>query len=50
MQPFAYQVNSTAVHSLGAIEGATSYDILRSKGVIVGKRDFLGKLRLKKPG
>jgi len=26
----------------------TAYDILRSKGVPVGKRDFLGQLRLKK--
>ena len=25
----------------------TAYDILRSKGVAVGKRDYLGKLRLK---
>src|SRR2546422_8767721 len=124
MQPFAYQVKSTAVHSLGAIEGvrrgvfspdvttppetftalktriedtlaalealqptevdafvgrdmrfvsgdrrldftaenfllsfsqpnfyfhaATTYDILRWKGVPIGKRDFMGKLRIKK--
>jgi len=124
MLPFAYQVKSTAVHSLGAIEGvrrgsfspdmtpppetfaalhariaetlsalekiqpaeinyflgremrfvrgehqldftaenfllsfsqpnfyfhaATAYDILRWKGVRIGKRDFTGKLRLKK--
>jgi uncharacterized protein len=124
MQPFAYQVKSTAVHSLGAIEGVrrgvfspdtsplpenftalksriaetlaaletieaaevdafvgrdmrfasgdrhidftaenfllsfsqpnfyfhatTTYDILRWKGVPIGKRDFLGKLRRKK--
>jgi hypothetical protein len=124
MLPFAYQVKSTAVHSLGAIEGvrrgtfspdmspspdtfpalkvriaetlsalekiepteidsfigrdmrfvrgehrldftaenfllsfsqpnfyfhaATTYDILRSKGVQIGKRDFTGKLRLKR--
>ena len=124
MQPFAYQVKSTAVHSLGAIEAVrrgvfspdmtpppedlaalkariaetlaaldaieaaevdafvgrdmrfafgdrhidftaedfllsfsqpnfyfhatTSYDILRWKGVPLGKRDFMGKLRLKK--
>jgi uncharacterized protein len=27
---------------------ATSYDILRSKGVPIGKRDFTGKLRLKR--
>ncbi|MGH8746565.1 MAG: DUF1993 domain-containing protein [Burkholderiales bacterium] len=27
---------------------ATAYDILRSKGVPVGKRDYLGKLRLRK--
>ncbi|HYB80277.1 MAG TPA: DUF1993 domain-containing protein [Mycobacterium sp.] len=123
MLPFAYQVKSTAVHSLGAIEGvrrgvflpdmtpppdtfaalgtriaqtvtaleavtaaevdgfvgrdmrfvfgerrldftaedfllsfslpnfyfhaATSYDILRWKGLAIGKRDFMGKLRLK---
>jgi uncharacterized protein len=123
MQPFAYQVKSTAVHSLGAIEGvrrgvfspdmttppetftalkariadtlaaleviqpaevdafvgrdmrfasgdrrldftaenfllsfsqpnfyfhaATTYDILRWKGVRIGKRNFVGKLRLK---
>lgn len=123
MLPFAYQVKSTAVHSLGAIEGvrrgtfspdmtpppetfpalkariaetlaaleridpaeiescigrdmsfvrgerrldftaenfllsfslpnfyfhaATAYDILRWKGVAIGKRNFLGKLRLK---
>jgi len=123
MQPFAYQVKSTAVHSLGAIEGvrrgvfspdtapppetfaalkarivetlaaletieaaevdsfvgrdmrfvfgerhvdftaenfllsfslpnfyfhaATTYDILRWKGVPIGKRDFMGKLRRK---
>lgn len=123
MLPFAYQVKSTAVHSLGAIEGlrrgvfspdmtpppatfadlkqriaatrsaidaltpaevdafvgrdmrfelgtrvmpftgedfllsfstpnfmfhaATAYDILRWKGVPIGKRDFLGRLRLK---
>src|SRR5437879_11480532 len=123
MQPFAYQVKSTAVHSLGAIEGVrrgvfspdmtpppetftalkaritetlaaleeiepsevdgfvgrdmrfafgarqldftaedfllsfsqpnfyfhatTTYDILRSKGVQIGKRDFTGRLRLK---
>lgn len=123
MLPFAYQVKSTAVHSLGAIEGvrkgvfspdmtpppetfaaletriretlaaleaiqpaeiesfagrdmrfeagnrrleftaedfllsfslpnfyfhaATAYDILRWKGVQIGKRDFLGRLRLK---
>ena len=123
MQPFAYQVKSTAVHSLGAIEGvrkgvfspdttpppdtfsalkmrisealtaleaidpaevdsfvgrdmrfafgerhldytaenfllsfsqpnfyfhaATTYDILRWKGVLIGKRDFLGKTRIK---
>jgi len=123
MQPFAYQVKSTAVHSLGAIEGvrkgvfspdmnpppdtfaalqdrianalaaleainpaevdgfmglpmcfafgerkidfaaedfllsfsqpnfyfhaATAYDILRWKGLPIGKRDFMGKLRLK---
>ena len=26
----------------------TAYDILRSKGVPVGKRDYLGQLRLKK--
>lgn len=26
----------------------TAYDILRSKGVPLGKRDFLGKMRLKK--
>ena len=121
MHPFAYQVKSTAVHSLGAIEGvrrgvftpdltkppesfaalktrldealaglravvpgevdgfvgrdmrfafgerhidfkaeefllsfsqpnfyfhaATAYDILRSKGVQIGKRDFLGRMR-----
>jgi hypothetical protein len=25
---------------------ATAYDILRMKGVAVGKRDFMGKLRL----
>jgi hypothetical protein len=124
MLPFAYQVKSTAVHSLGAIEGvrrgtfspdmspppetfaalkvriaetlgalekiepaeidsfigrdmsfvrgehrldftaenfllsfsqpnfyfhaSTAYDILRSKGVPIGKRDFTGKLRLKR--
>jgi uncharacterized protein len=124
MLPFAYQVKSTAVHSLGAIEGVrrgsfspdmtpppetfaalkariaetlaaleriepaevdgfigrdmrfvvgerqleftaedfllsfsqpnfyfhatTTYDILRWKGVRIGKRDFVGKLRLKK--
>lgn len=124
MLPFAYQVKSTAVHSLGAIEGvrrgtfspdmtpppetfpalhariaetlsalekiepteinsfvgrdmrfvrgehqleftaenfllsfsqpnfyfhaATTYDILRWKGVRIGKRDFTGKLRVKK--
>jgi hypothetical protein len=124
MQPFAYQVKSTAVHSLGAIEGvrrgvfspdtalppenfaalksrvaetlaaletieaaevdafvgrdmrfefgdrhidftaenfllsfsqpnfyfhaATAYDILRWKGVPIGKRDFIGKPRRKK--
>jgi hypothetical protein len=124
MQPFAYQVKSTAVHSLGAIEGVrrgrfspdstdppatfaalkkrvadtlvsiealeptevdaflgremrfsfgdrhldftaenfllsfsqpnfyfhatTAYDILRWKGVRIGKRDFTGKLRTKK--
>jgi len=124
MQPFAYQVKSTAVHSLGAIEGVrkgvfspdqttppatfpaliarvsetitaleaipaaevdgflgrdmcfafgerrldytaenfllsfsqpnfffhatTTYDILRWKGVPIGKRDFLGKTRLKR--
>ncbi|HVW68496.1 MAG TPA: DUF1993 domain-containing protein [Steroidobacteraceae bacterium] len=124
MLPFAYQVKSTAVHSLGAIEGvrkgafspdmttppatfaalrarvndtvtaleavdpaevegfmgrdmvfvagerrvpftaeefllsfsqpnfyfhaATAYDILRWKGVAVGKRDFLGRMRLKR--
>ena len=124
MQPFAYQVKSTAVHSLGAIEGvrrgvfspdttpppesfgalktriaetltaleaieaaevdafvgrdvrfafgdrhvdytaedfllsfsqpnfyfhaATTYDILRWKGVPIGKRDFMGKTRKKK--
>jgi uncharacterized protein len=124
MLPFAYQVKSTAVHSLGAIEGvrcgtfspdmtpppetftalktriaqtlsalekiepseietfigrdmrfvrgehqlnftaenfllsfsqpnfyfhaATTYDILRWKGVRIGKRDFTGRLRLKK--
>jgi len=124
MLPFAYQVKSTAVHSLGAIEGvrrgvfspdmtpppdtfaaleariaqtlsaleaiepaeiesfigrdmrfefgerrldftaeefllsfsqpnfyfhaATAYDILRSKGVPLGKRDFMGRLRLKR--
>ncbi|TLZ18962.1 MAG: DUF1993 domain-containing protein [Gammaproteobacteria bacterium] len=124
MQPFAYQVKSTAVHSLGAIEGvrrgvfspdvttppetfaalktriedtlaalealqstevdafvgrdmrfvsgdrrldftaenfllsfsqpnfyfhaATTYDILRWKGVPIGKRNFMGKLRIKK--
>lgn len=124
MLPFAYQVKSTAVHSLGAIEGvrrgtfspdmtpppgtfpalqariaetltalekiepaeiesfigrdmsfvrgehhldftadnfllsfslpnfyfhaATAYDILRWKGAAIGKRNFLGKLRLKK--
>ena len=124
MQPFAYQVKSTAVHSLGAIEGvrrgvfspdvttppetfaalktriedtlaalealqptevdafvgrdmrfvsgdrrldftaenfllsfsqpnfyfhaATTYDILRWKGVPIGKRDFMGKLRIEK--
>lgn len=123
MLPFAYQVKSTAVHSLGAIEGvrkgvfspdmtppphtfaalgdritnalaaleainpaevdgfmglpmcfafgerridfaaedfllsfsqpnfyfhaATAYDILRWKGLAIGKRDFMGKLRLK---
>ena len=123
MQPFAYQVKSTAVHSLGAIEGVrrgvfspdmttppetftalkariadtlaaleaiqpaevdafvgcdmrfasgdrrldftaenfllsfsqpnfyfhatTTYDILRWKGVRIGKRNFMGKLRLK---
>jgi len=124
MLPFAYQVKSTAVHSLGAIEGvrrgvfspdmtpppetfaalrsrvadtlaaldkvtaaevdgfagrdmrfefgerrleflaedfllsfslpnfyfhaATTYDILRSKGIAIGKRDFMGRLRLKR--
>jgi uncharacterized protein len=124
MQPFAYQVKSTAVHSLGAIEGvrkgvfspdttpppetfaaledrisatlsaleaiepaevesfigrdmrfefgtrrieftaeefllsfsqpnfyfhaATAYDILRFRGVPIGKRDFMGRLRLKR--
>src|SRR5882762_10485166 len=124
MQPFAYQVKSTAVHSLGAIEGvrrgalspdvtsppetftalktriadtlaaleaiqpaevdafvgrdmrfvfgerqadftaenfllsfsqpnfyfhaATTYDILRWKGLPIGKRNFTGKLRIKK--
>src|SRR5437016_4302667 len=113
MQPFAYQVKSTAVHSLGAIEGvrrgvfspdvttppetlaalealqptevdafvgrdmrfvsgdrrldftaenfllsfsqpnfyfhaATTYDILRWKGVPIGKRNFMGRLRIKK--
>jgi len=124
MQPFAYQVKSTAVHSLGAIEGVrkgvfspdtttppetfaalktritetlakletidaaevdafvgrdmrfafgdrnieftaenfllsfsqpnfyfhatTAYDILRWKGVPIGKRDFIGRLRSKK--
>jgi hypothetical protein len=124
MQPFAYQVKSTAVHSLGAIEGvrrgvfspdttpppenfaalktriaetltaleaieaaevdafigrdmrfafgdrhidftaedfllsfsqpnfyfhaATTYDILRWKGIPIGKRDFMGKTRRKK--
>jgi len=124
MQPFAYQIKSTAVHSLGAIEGlrkgvfspdttpppgtfealkariaetltalesieaaeidafvgrdmrfafgdrhidftaetfllsfsqpnfyfhaATAYDILRWKGVPIGKRDFMGKTRAKK--
>jgi uncharacterized protein len=124
MQPFAYQVKSTAVHSLGAIEGVrkgvfspdttpppetfaalktritdtlaaletieaaevdafigrnmrfafgdrhieftaenfllsfsqpnfyfhatTVYDILRWKGIPIGKRDFMGKLRMKK--
>ena len=124
MQPFAYQVKSTVVHSLGAIEGvrrgafspdvstppetfaalktriedtlaalgtlqptevdafvgrdmrfvsgdrrldftaenfllsfsqpnfyfhaATTYDILRWKGVPIGKRNFMGKLRIKK--
>jgi uncharacterized protein len=123
MLPFAYQVKSTAVHSLGAIEGvrrgvfspdmtpppqtftalrsriaetlaaletiqpaeveafigrdmrfefrerrleftaenfllsfslpnfyfhaATAYDILRWKGALIGKRDFMGRLRLK---
>ena len=26
---------------------ATAYDILRTKGVPLGKRDFLGKMRLK---
>jgi hypothetical protein len=26
---------------------ATAYDILRSKGVALGKRDYLGALRLK---
>ena len=26
---------------------ATAYDILRSKGVPLGKRDFMGPLRLK---
>ena len=26
----------------------TAYDILRSKGVPIGKRDFLGRMRLKK--
>jgi uncharacterized protein len=125
MQPFAYQVKSTSVHSLGAIEGVrkgvfspdltpppqtfqdlknniahalavlesidpkeidafvgrdmrfafgerqvpftaedfllsfsqpnfyfhatTAYDILRWKGVSIGKRDFTGRLRLKTP-
>ena len=124
MFPFAYQVKSTAVHSIGAIEGvrkgvfspdttpppetfaalqdriakalaaleaidpeevdgfigrpmcfafgerrieftaeefllsfsqpnfyfhaATAYDILRWKGVAIGKRDFIGKLRIKR--
>jgi uncharacterized protein len=124
MLPFAYQVKSTAVHSIGAIEGVrrgvfspdmtpppdnfpaltariaeaigaldaldpaevdgflgrdmrfafgdrhvdftaenfllsfsqpnfyfhvvTTYDILRSKGVAIGKRDFLGRMRKKK--
>jgi hypothetical protein len=124
MQPFAYQVKSTAVHSLGAIEGVrrgefspdmttppetfaalktrisetlaalekieasevdafvgrdmhfafgerrlpftaenfllsfsqpnfyfhatTAYDILRWKGILIGKRDFMGRLRIKK--
>jgi hypothetical protein len=123
MLPFAYQVKSTAAHSLGAIEGvrrgvfrpdmsplpdsfaalrekisgartalaavtpaevngfegkdmtfeigdrklpftaenfllsfslpnfffhaATAYDILRQRGIVIGKRDFMGKLRLK---
>ena len=27
---------------------ATAYDILRSKGVPLGKRDFMGRLNLKK--
>lgn len=27
---------------------ATSYDILRWKGVVLGKRDFIGRLRMKK--
>lgn len=125
MQPFAYQVKSTAVHSLGAIEGVrrgvfspdatpppetlealesrisetvatleaidraeidaflgrdmrfeygehrleftaedfllsfslpnfyfhatTAYDILRSRGMQIGKRDFMGRMRLKVP-
>ena len=27
---------------------ATAYDILRTKGVPLGKRDFLGQLRIKR--
>jgi uncharacterized protein len=91
MHPFAYQVKSTAVHSLGAIEAikaaeidsfvgrdmrfafgdrhldftaenfllsfsqpnfyfhaTTTYDILRWKGIPIGKRDFTGKTRTKR--
>lgn len=29
---------------------ATAYDILRMKGLAVGKRDFMGRLRLASPG
>jgi hypothetical protein len=27
----------------------TAYDILRSKGVPLGKRDFMGQMRMKQP-
>jgi hypothetical protein len=46
----------TATYSAGRIlatqcyfHAATAYDILRWKGVQIGKRDFMGSVRMKQP-